>query len=43
MKQAEKKLQNFNINIKTKIYENLEHSINEEGLLLGSDFIKKRL
>ena len=25
-----------------KVYEKLEHSINEEGLILGCDFIKKR-
>ena len=43
MKQAEKKLKNLSSTLETKIYENLEHSINEEGLELGSNFIKKRL
>ena len=27
--------------LETKIYKNLDHSINEEGLKLGSEFIKK--
>ena len=43
MKQAEQKLKNLSSTLETKIYENLEHSINEEGLELGSNFIKKRL
>ena len=43
MKQAEQKLKNLSSSIETKIYEQLEHSINEEGLVLGCDFIKKRL
>ena len=41
MKQAEKKLKNLSSTLETKIYEQLEHSINEEGLELGCNFIKK--
>ena len=43
MKQAEQKLKNLSSTLETKIYEQLEHSINEEGLELGCNFIKKRL
>ena len=43
MKQAEKKLKNLSSTLETKIYEQLEHSINEEGLEIGCNFIKKRL
>ena len=32
MKQAEQKLKNLSSTLETKIYEQLEHSINEEGL-----------
>ena len=42
MKNAEKKLINFSNKLEIKVYEKLEHSINEEGLILGCDFIKKR-
>ena len=42
MKKAEKKLVNFSKKLEIKVYEKLEHSINEEGLILGCDFIKKR-
>ena len=43
MRQAEEKLKSLSFNIETKVYDNLEHSINEEGLSLGVNFIKKRL
>ena len=42
MKKAEKKLASLSSSLETKIYSQLEHSINEEGLLLGCNFIKKR-
>ena len=42
MKNAEKKLINFSNKLEIKVYEKLEHSINEEGLILGCNFIKKR-
>ena len=42
MKLAEKVLVNLSSNLETKVYDQLEHSINEEGLLMGSNFIKKR-
>ena len=42
MKKAEKKLINFSNKLEIKVYEKLEHSINEEGLILGCNFIKKR-
>ena len=43
MKKAEKSLMGMSDKIETKVYAQLEHSINEEGLFLGSEFIKKRL
>ena len=43
MRQAEEKFKNLSSGLETKIYEQLEHSINEEGLELGCNFIKKRL
>ena len=42
MKKAEKKLANLSNKLETKVYEQLEHSINQEGLSLGCQFIKKR-
>ncbi len=42
MKSAEKKLITLSSSIETQVYKDLEHSINEEGLALGSAFIKKR-
>ncbi len=43
MEQAKLKLKNMSNKLESKKYNNLEHSINEDGLLLGCDFIKKRL
>lgn len=43
MKNAKEKLNSMCKTLETKIYKNLDHSINEEGLVLGSNFIKKRL
>ena len=43
MKKAETSLINLSDKLETKVYEQLEHSINEEGLSLGCSFIKKRL
>lgn len=43
MKHAEGKLINMSKVLETKIYSQLEHSINQEGLVLGCDFVKKRL
>ncbi|MBF96050.1 MAG: hypothetical protein CFH34_00225 [Alphaproteobacteria bacterium MarineAlpha9_Bin4] len=43
MEEAKKKLGNMCNTIQTKSYSDLEHSINEDGLILGCDFIKKRL
>ena len=43
MKKAETSLINLSGKLETKVYEQLEHSINEEGLSLGCSFIKKRL
>ena len=42
MENAEKILLSIGHNPETKIYEQLDHSINQEGLDLGLDFIKKR-
>ena len=43
MEYAKKKLSDMSNNLKTKVYKELEHSINEKGLILGCDFVKKRL
>ena len=42
MKKAEQSLMGMSDKLETKVYAQLEHSINEEGLFLGSEFIKKR-
>ena len=42
MENAKKILTNFSNKLEIKVYEKLEHSINEEGLILGCNFIKKR-
>ena len=41
--EAEKSLTNLSNNVETIEYQNLEHSINEDGLIKGLDFIKKRI
>lgn len=43
MEHAVENLSSMSKTLETKIYKNLEHSINEDGLLLGIDFVKKRL
>ena len=43
MEHAVEKLSSMSDTLETKVYKNLEHSINEDGLILGCDFIKKRL
>ena len=43
MEHAVEKLSSMSESLETKVYKNLEHSINEDGLILGCDFIKKRL
>ncbi len=43
MKHAESKLINMSNVLETKIYSQLDHSINEKGLIIGCDFVKKRL
>ena len=41
--EAERSLLNLSNNVQTLEYQNLEHSINEDGLAKGLDFIKKRI
>ena len=43
MKHAISKLSNMSNSLETNVCKQLEHSINEEGLILGCNFIKKRL
>ena len=43
MHNAIEKLEPFSNYLEKKIYDNLEHSINEEGLLEGLNFIKERV
>ena len=43
MHDAIQKLEGIANNIENRIYDNLEHSINEEGLQEGLNFIKKRI
>ena len=43
MEHAVENISSMSKTLETKIYKNLEHSINEDGLLLGIDFVKKRL
>ena len=43
MEHAKNQLKNMSKSLETKLFKNLEHSINDEGLQLGCGFIKKRL
>ena len=42
MEYSKNRLKEFSNVLETKTYKNLDHSINEEGLKLGSKFIKKK-
>ena len=43
MEYSKNQLKELSNTLDTKTYKNLDHSINEEGLKLGGEFIKKRL
>jgi len=43
MEYSKNRLKELSNALESKTYKNLDHSINEEGLKLGSEFIKKRL
>ena len=43
MEYSKNRLKELSNTLESKTYKNLDHSINEEGLKLGSEFIKKRL
>ena len=43
MESAYKNLQELSFDVQKLVFENLEHSINEEGLKKGSEFIKNNL
>ena len=43
MENAYNKLKSFSFDVDKIVFDDLEHSINEEGLKMGKDFIKKNL